>query len=164
MLTVFASFRLPLESVAEPQKPVTEASTGQLVTVDGELLPGDFMVLEKRINDGDQGYWVIGHLITDDGFGLAVALGWAETEQQAEDARARLEADAPIPASVTMFPPCCRSVRSPASCGIRFSRTTPAPAGISTSTVPRWPQLRSAASSRATAAHGSVDSTVTSCG
>ena len=92
---------MPLESVAEPQNPVTEASTGQLVTVDGELLPDDFMVLEKRINDGDEGYWVIGHLVTDDGVGLAIALGWAETEQQATDAQARLEADAPIPASVT---------------------------------------------------------------
>src|SRR5690554_3224330 len=59
------------------------------------------MVLEKRINDGDEGYWVIGHLVTDDGIGLAIALGWAETEQQAADAQARLEADAPIPASVT---------------------------------------------------------------
>jgi cytochrome oxidase assembly protein ShyY1 len=92
---------VPLASVAEPQKAVTEASTGQLVTVAGELLPGDFMVLEKRINDGDEGYWVIGHLVTNDGAGLAVALGWAETEEEAADAQARLDADAPFPASVT---------------------------------------------------------------
>lgn len=92
---------VPLESVAEPQQPVTEAVTGQLVTVDGEFVPGDFMVLEKRLNDGAEGYWVIGHLTTDDGAGLAVALGWAGTEQQAADALTRLEADAPLRASVT---------------------------------------------------------------
>ena len=92
---------VPLESVAKPQQPVTEASAGQLVTVDGEFLPGDFMVLEKRLNDGDEGFWVIGHLATKNDIGLAVGLGWAETEQQAADALTRLEADAPFAASVT---------------------------------------------------------------
>jgi cytochrome oxidase assembly protein ShyY1 len=92
---------VPLESVARPQQPVREASAGQLVTVDGKFLPGDFMVLEKRLNDGDEGYWVIGHVTTENGVGLAVALGWAETEKQATDALSRLEADAPFGASVT---------------------------------------------------------------
>lgn len=92
---------VPLESISEPQQQVREASVGQLVTVDGEFVPGDFMVLEKRLNDGAEGYWVIGHLAAENGAGLAVALGWAETEQQAQDARSRLEADAPLAASVT---------------------------------------------------------------
>ncbi|MHA6669973.1 SURF1 family cytochrome oxidase biogenesis protein [Homoserinimonas sp. A447] len=92
---------VPLESVAEPQQPVTEASTGQLVTVEGDFVPGDFMVLEKRLNDGDEGYWVIGHLATDGEAGLAVALGWAESEQRAADALALLDEDAPLRASVT---------------------------------------------------------------
>ena len=92
---------VPLESIAQAQQPVSEASAGQLVTVDGEFRPGDFMVLEKRLNEGDAGYWVIGHLATDNGPGLAVAFGWAETEQQAADALTRLEADAPPQASVT---------------------------------------------------------------
>jgi cytochrome oxidase assembly protein ShyY1 len=92
---------VPLESIAKPQQPVTEAATGQLVTVEGELVAGDFMVLEKRLNDGEEGYWVIGHLTTDDDAGLAVALGWAKTEQQAQDALTGLEADAPSAASVT---------------------------------------------------------------
>lgn len=92
---------VPLESIAEPQTQVTEASTGQLVTVSGEVVAGDFMVLVNRLNDGDDGYWVIGHLTTDDGAGLAVAFGWAESEQQAEDALERLQADAPFDASYT---------------------------------------------------------------
>lgn len=92
---------VPLDSIAEPQKQVTEASVGQLVTMRGEIVAGDFMVLTNRLNDGEAGYWVIGHLTADGGAGLAVAFGWAESQQQAEDALARLEADAPFEASVT---------------------------------------------------------------
>jgi surfeit locus 1 family protein len=92
---------VPLHSIAEPQQPVTEASVGQLVTVEGQFLPVDFMILEERLNEGDEGYWVVGHLAAEDGAGLAVALGWAQSEQQAQDALSRLEADAPFEASVT---------------------------------------------------------------
>ena len=92
---------VPLESIAEPQVPGTEASVGQLVSADGEFLPGDFYVLEQRYNENENGYWVIGHLATSEGAGLAVAFGWAKTEQQATDAQSRLDAEAPFPASVT---------------------------------------------------------------
>lgn len=92
---------VPLETIAEPQKPVTEASAGHLVTIRGEVGAEDFMVLENRLNEGEDGYWVIGHLSTESDAGLAVAFGWTGSEDQAEDALARLQADAPFPASVS---------------------------------------------------------------
>jgi surfeit locus 1 family protein len=92
---------VPLDTIAQPQEPVTEASTGQLVTVVGTVVADDFMVLKNRLNDSDSGYWVIGHLTTESGAGLAVAFGWAESALQADEALAGLQADAPFEASFT---------------------------------------------------------------
>ena len=91
---------VPLETIAEPQKPTSGASDGQLVTVAGEYVAGDFLLLEQRLNDGELGYWVVGHLSTSEG-GIAVALGWSETREQAQDALAALEERAPFTATVT---------------------------------------------------------------
>lgn len=76
---------VPLESVAEPQSPVTEAGAGQLVETTGSFVPGDFAVLTNRLNAGETGYWLVGHFVAD-GTGLAVAVGWAPTESEASAA------------------------------------------------------------------------------
>ena len=68
---------VPLESVAEPQSTVTSVSAGQRVSTSGELVDGDWVVLEGRFNSGAEGYWVTGQVVTDEGSSLAVALGWA---------------------------------------------------------------------------------------
>lgn len=73
----------PLTEVAAPQQAFTEAAAGQLVQAEGEFVAGDFLVLSERFNDGTEGYWVVGQLQTDDA-ALAVALGWAPTEERAE--------------------------------------------------------------------------------
>jgi surfeit locus 1 family protein len=69
---------VPLPQIAEPGSGVTDAQQGRTVSVTGRLVPGDFVVLTDR-NDGsgDRGTWLVGHLVTDDGTSLAVALGWS---------------------------------------------------------------------------------------
>jgi len=74
---------LALTDVAKPQRGVTTEAAGQLVRVQAEFVEGDFSVLSGRVNFGSEGYWLVGHAITDDGTSLAVALGWAETEDAA---------------------------------------------------------------------------------
>jgi surfeit locus 1 family protein len=69
---------VPLEQIAEPGRGVTDAQQGRVVTVSGELVPGDFVVLTDRDSgSGERGTWLVGHLVTDDGVSLAVALGWS---------------------------------------------------------------------------------------
>ena len=95
---------VPLTELAEPQTPVEAAHDGQLVTVAGAFVPGDYVVLGERLNDGEAGYWVVGHLVTpvgDDAAGLAVALGWTPDEQRAQAAIEALELDDPGEVTLT---------------------------------------------------------------
>ncbi|TQL45066.1 SURF1 family protein [Homoserinimonas aerilata] len=85
---------VPLESVAEPQSPVSAASDGQRVSLSGRLVPGDYLVLSQRLNGGEFGFWVAGHLVVG-GADLAVAVGWAESEADAASVVDSLVADAP---------------------------------------------------------------------
>lgn len=69
---------VPLDSIAEPGSGLTERQLGRVVTVTGSLVPGDDVVLSGRGDGrGRTGNWVVGHLVTDDGVSLAVALGFA---------------------------------------------------------------------------------------
>jgi surfeit locus 1 family protein len=78
---------VPLEQIAEPGSGVTDAQQGRTVTVTGELVPGDFVVLSDRDNGGgERGFWLVGHLVTDDGISLAVALGWSAEHPAIEHA------------------------------------------------------------------------------
>lgn len=86
----------PLEEVAEPQSPTLGNQVGQLVGVSGDFVAGDFSILSGRVNGGEEGYWVVGHLRTD-AAALAVAVGWAATEKQAASVVEDLDA-----ASVTL--------------------------------------------------------------
>ncbi len=83
-----------LAAVAKPQSPVTDKLDGQLVETTGHWVPGDYMLVSDRLNDGKQGWWLIGHFSADttDGSaaGLAVALGWTPTERRAKTAMADL--------------------------------------------------------------------------
>lgn len=80
----------PLAELNPPGEPVTDASAGHLVTVDGTWVAEDFAVVTERANDGETGAWVIGHLVAPAGDAtghLAVAVGWSPTESEAERAR-----------------------------------------------------------------------------
>jgi cytochrome oxidase assembly protein ShyY1 len=68
---------VPLDSIAEPGSGVNEEQLGRVVSVTGSLVPGDTVVLTGRGDGhGRTGDWVVGHLVTDEGVSLAVALGF----------------------------------------------------------------------------------------
>jgi len=91
----------PLGDVAQPGEYLNDPLVGQRVEATGTWVPGDFLIVQSRYNDGVKGYWVTGQLRLDDGetdvagpVSVAVALGWAETEDAAHAAVERLEAEA----------------------------------------------------------------------
>ncbi|WP_082541374.1 SURF1 family protein [Microbacterium sp. Root166] len=87
----------PLEDVVAPGEYLGEPLVGQRVTTTGTWVPGDFLIVASRYNEGVEGYWVTGQLRldgTDAPTSIAVAVGWAPTEQEALAAVERLEADA----------------------------------------------------------------------
>lgn len=72
-----------LDTVAEPQAVMTTDASGRLVTVSGEWVAGDDLVVTGRLSGsdpsgaaGEPGDWVIRHLETDGGASLAVAVGY----------------------------------------------------------------------------------------
>jgi surfeit locus 1 family protein len=94
---------VPLAELAVAQQPLTSKAAGRRVTVEGTLVPNDYTVLSGRLNDGDSGFWVVGHLVSHNdatdqanaGASLAVALGWAATEKEASSAISSLNDQAP---------------------------------------------------------------------
>ena len=74
---------VPLESVAAPSGTVTSESAGQLVEVAATIVPGDVSVISGRLNFGSEGYWVTAHAVTSAGASLAIAAGWADSEDAA---------------------------------------------------------------------------------
>jgi len=76
---------VPLAEIAEPGRGLTEAQVGRVVTVRGELVPGDSVTLADRSLDGRAGTWLVGHVVTDDGVSLAVALGFLADGSAAPD-------------------------------------------------------------------------------
>jgi surfeit locus 1 family protein len=85
-----------LTSLAKPGKAVTDTQLGRMVTVDGTLVDGDFVVLSNRLNAGTAGFWLVGHVSTEGGVELAVALGWAPTRAQAVAAEASATIASPL--------------------------------------------------------------------
>jgi cytochrome oxidase assembly protein ShyY1 len=85
-----------LASLTKPGTPVTDTQLGRMVTVNGELADADFVVLSNRLNGGTAGFWLIGHLTTDSGAELAVALGWAPTRDRAVAAEASATIASPL--------------------------------------------------------------------
>ena len=83
----------PLDEVVQPGAYLEEPVVGQQVTTTGVWVPGDFLVVSSRYNDGVEGYWVTGQLRvsrTVDPTSIAVAIGWAPTLERAEAAASEL--------------------------------------------------------------------------
>lgn len=75
-----------MEEVVRPAEPIRTDDVGRLVDVTGQWVSGDFLVIADRVNDGETGWWVAGHLATGEdaaGPSLAVALGWTGDEETA---------------------------------------------------------------------------------
>lgn len=75
-----------LADVTTPGLPVGDAVAGRVVVVDGRYVSSDFSVVANRVNAGELGYWVIGHLVTTGAptANVTVALGWAQSQTRAE--------------------------------------------------------------------------------
>jgi cytochrome oxidase assembly protein ShyY1 len=90
-----------LADVAAPGEYLPEPLVGQRVETAGRWVPEDFVIVQSRFNDGVEGYWVTGQLRLDPTrtetsapTSVAVALGWAATEDDARAAIEKLEAEA----------------------------------------------------------------------
>ena len=91
-----------LGSLAKPQSPVTDVSNGHMVSATGVFNPGDYVIVSNRLNNGDAGYWVVGHFsaqqptadatnaLLSGSVGLAVALGWSKDRSGASSALSQL--------------------------------------------------------------------------
>jgi len=96
-----------LESVAVANATNTTEAAGQKVTVSGQPVAGDYVIIGERLNGGRPGYWVMAHLRTfpdaqaEPGPDLAVALGWAPTKKAAQ---AVIDGLAPRPNTSTTQP------------------------------------------------------------
>lgn len=84
----------PLADVVEPGQYLAEPLVGQRVETAGIWVPGDFIVVSSRFNDGAEGYWVTGQLRVDERTSIAVALGWAADRETADAAATALEHNA----------------------------------------------------------------------
>jgi surfeit locus 1 family protein len=96
---------MPLSSVAKPQTNVTDRAAGQMVTVSGTRVKGDTYVMTDRVNFGKSGYWVVGHVVADNGTSVAVALGWTASRKKADAAAVTLSAGAPSVTIVGRYQP-----------------------------------------------------------
>lgn len=83
-----------LDEVVAPGEYLPEPLVGQRVETEGSWIPGDFLVVGSRFNDGVEGYWVTGQLRVAERVSVAVAIGWAPDRRSADAAVERLEAEA----------------------------------------------------------------------
>jgi cytochrome oxidase assembly protein ShyY1 len=117
---------VPLEQVSQPQHPVPDSATGQLVTVDAAFVTGDYIVLSDRINHSGPGYWVVGHAVAANGASLAVALGWAPTPDAAAEAVRTLDSSSADEVTLTgRYLPTESPQESDFEKGIRSSMAVP---------------------------------------
>jgi surfeit locus 1 family protein len=85
---------LPIDQVVKPGAYLDGPLVGQRAETSGSWVPGDFLIVSSRFNDGAEGYWVTGQLRiagTAKPTSLAVAIGWAPDEKAAEAAVQKLE-------------------------------------------------------------------------
>ncbi|WP_042544373.1 SURF1 family cytochrome oxidase biogenesis protein [Leucobacter komagatae] len=85
----------PIDDLTPPIAGIPELSAGAVVSVDGGFVSGDFSVISERMNQGpdataerSKGAWVVGHLVRPDhdNASLAVAVGWAPSDEAAANA------------------------------------------------------------------------------
>lgn len=84
----------PLDDVVAPGQYLPEPLVGQRVETAGTWVPGDFLVVSQRFNDGVEGFWVTGQLRVAERTSIAVALGWAPDRAAADAAVTALNDDA----------------------------------------------------------------------
>jgi surfeit locus 1 family protein len=74
---------VPLIELTEPQRGLTDDEAGRMVTVSGTLRADTAVVYTGRSGGGEQSVWLVARLDVDGEGALAVALGWAGSEEAA---------------------------------------------------------------------------------
>lgn len=84
-----------LEDLTSPNVPVGDSVAGQVVAATGRWVVEDYSVVTNRVNQGEVGYWVVGHLVTAEtpAAHVVVALGWTADADTAETVIAQLQHD-----------------------------------------------------------------------
>ncbi len=82
---------VPLDSIAQPQQPVADDAAWRKVTDTLAIVPGDTQLLSDRTNSAGAGWWVVAHAVEPSGASLAVAVGWAATQEQAATAETAVD-------------------------------------------------------------------------
>lgn len=85
----------PLADVVAPAEYLPDPLVGQRVAASGTWVPGDFLVVSSRFNGGVEGFWVTGQLRIAgpaEPTSIAVAIGWAQAQEDALRAAEALEA------------------------------------------------------------------------
>lgn len=77
---------IPIDEAVAPGEYLREPLGGQRVAVTGRWDADDFLIVSSRYNDDVEGYWVTGRFELADESSLAVAIGWADSRERAEDA------------------------------------------------------------------------------
>lgn len=84
----------PIHELTEPGTPVNDGVAGRMTELEMRLVPGDSVVVENRMNQGERGYWVVSHFTNAaEDEHLTVALGWADTRERAESALDAADSD-----------------------------------------------------------------------
>lgn len=77
-----------LDSVLQPDSVLRTQDVGQRVSVTGNFMASDNVIISTRLNGGVHGFWVVGRfdVAAPGDPALAVARGWVETFEEAEAA------------------------------------------------------------------------------
>lgn len=83
-----------LEVLTDPNMPIGDTTAGQVVVAEGRWVLEDYSIVSNRVNQGEVGYWVVGHLVTagTPAANVVVALGWSDDAETAEAVTAELRA------------------------------------------------------------------------
>jgi len=121
----------PITNVVQPGRASSQVSTGQMVTFEATVVPGDEQLIGQRFNGGELGYWVVSHYVTTpESNHIAVARGWTVDEAEARAVMNELGQDAAMPVTLTgRFLP-GEAPELPDAAGPSSVQTTVAPAAL----------------------------------
>lgn len=87
-----AGQRVPISDLMLPGEPLTEDAAARPVSLNGWFVPGDFTLVENRLQNGREGFWVVGHLAVADADAARSAQGGDAQDAGAGQAGARQDA------------------------------------------------------------------------
>lgn len=84
---------IPLVQLQEPGVPSSQTAGGHMTEVNGVFDPAGYTLLTGRLNQGQQGFWVVGRLVvSENAASLPIALGWTDSVEVAEATKEELSA------------------------------------------------------------------------